>query len=99
LNDHGLPEPLRLVWPVLGVAGGQGVDEAEAVPPVPLAEGLVVGAGEEPVGLALVLRVELRLVRRGHLEELVAHRLHVPQHLLGDAMVDHLQVMQIGSWD
>ena len=86
-----VPEPLwLLVWPVLGVAGGQGVGEAEAVAPVPLAAGAVCGAGEEAIGPVRVLGVEGRLVRRRQAEELLASRLYVPHRLLRHAVVDHL---------
>jgi len=88
---NNLPEPLWLVGPVLGIAGGQGVDEFEGVHPAAFVKGLEVDAAIEPVGLAFVFRVELHLVRRRHLVELVAHRVHVPHHLLGDAMVHHLE--------
>ena len=50
-----LPELARLVRPVHGaITDGEVIGKVEAVPPVPLAAGLVGGAGEKPSPLVSV---------------------------------------------
>ena len=89
---------LGFVGPViLAVSHGEGAGEAEAVRPVLVAAGLKGAAGEEPVGLVRVLRVEAHLVLRREPEELRAHRLHVPYRLRRDAVVDHLHKSTRGA--
>jgi hypothetical protein len=91
-----LPEPRGLARASLrAVADGEGAGEVEAVPPVLDAAGVVGAAGEEPVGPAAVLRVEVCLVRRRQPEELLAHGLHVADRQIRDAVVDHLQCLPL----